>query len=148
MAIYKPPTPRYRVALVAGVVGLAIGLGAGLLIPSGGSDPVEVLRVVKQDLAGAASVLEVLQVEYRESVHDGDVVSEAEYRGSLDALARSRARFAEVRSTVEAINPDVATRAERAYADLEDLMREHADADDVSDAASELADLLTGVIGG
>ncbi len=139
MAIYKPPPSRWRVSLATGVVGLLIGLGVGAFF-LGRSDPnpTEAIRSIRTELTGVAGVLEVLEVEYRESVRDGKVVSDAEYQGAQDALERARSRFAGVRETLRAIDPERVEDIHGKFDDLRALLAGHAPASDVSSVVREL----------
>jgi hypothetical protein len=148
LAIYKPPASRWRTALAAAAAGLVAGFGAGALLTGGGADPVATLREVRRELSGAASVLEVLVVEYRESVRGGEVRSRTEYQGSIEALERSRERFAGVRAAVRAIDPRAARQADERYAELDRLIARRADPSEVARRAEELAELLAGIVGG
>src|SRR5687768_16798940 len=97
MAIYRPPKRRWTVAVATGLIGLLLGLllGWGLLRPE--PDPADVLGDLRATLISAAGTLEVVAIEYAESVEDGEVVAEPEYRGARDALASSRQTYEEVR---------------------------------------------------
>lgn len=149
MAIYRPPKPRWR--LVA--AGVAAGLTGGLLLGAfvlgqKTPDPADAIRAVRSDLSAAAAALEVLEVEYGESVKDGRVVSEVEYRGARDVLARSRAHYLRSRAAVVAIDPAGAREVEKRFAELRSLVERHAPADDVAAGAGALTQLLIGVLGG
>jgi hypothetical protein len=87
-------------------------------------------------------------VEYRESVRDGQVVRETEYRGAQDALARSEERFAEARPALELVEPDTVRRIEQGYDDLAGLIADRADAGEVAAALQELRDLVETAIAG
>ena len=99
MAIYRPSKPRWPALVGAVVMGLVIGLGAGILLRPG-PDPVAAARDLSADLDGAAGLLEVAQVEYEESVSGSRVTSPREYGAAQAALARSRTRFREARPAV------------------------------------------------
>ncbi len=111
-----------------------------------GRDPElgEVFEEVRADLIAASGVLDVLVVEYRESVRNGRVVAEVEYRGARGALARSRSRFLEAKPALELINAVSVRRIEEKYRRLQELIDAKAPAGDVVKEASELAILLRG----
>jgi hypothetical protein len=143
MAIYKPPPSRWRFALATGVIGLLIGLGIGaFFLGQADPDPTESIREIKTELVGVAGVLEVLEVEYRESVRDGEVENETEYQGAKDALARARTRFEEVSETLRAIDEDKVDEIDSQFDELGELIEERADADDVSSAIRRLTEAL------
>lgn len=147
MAIYRPQRPRWRTAVGAGVLGLGIGLliGWGLLRPD--PDPAEVLGDVRADLASAAATLEVVEIEYAESVEDGRVVASPEYQGARDALASSRARYEEARAGVAAVSSETASAIDDAYDRLTAAMDARAPADEISTAVRELREMLSGALG-
>jgi hypothetical protein len=148
MAIYRAQRPRWRMALWAGLLGLAAGLliGWGLLRPD--PHPGEVLGEVRAALASAAATLEVVEVEYAESVEDGRVEASPEYEGARDALASSRTRYGEARSGVAAISPATATAIDDAYDRLAGAVDARAPEEDVAASVRELREMLIGALGG
>ena len=149
MAIYRPARRRWRVVGGGVVAGTLLGLLIGFLVwGRQDPDPVEALSRVRSSLQSAAATLEVVGVEYRESVRDGQVVRETEYRGAQDALSRSEERFAEARPALELIEPDTVRRIERGYDDLAGLIAERTDAREVDAALQQLRDLVETAIAG
>jgi multidrug resistance efflux pump len=149
MAIYRPRRRAWRLGVASAVLGALVGLILGWAIWGRAErDPTEALANVRTSLTSAAGTLEVVEVEYRESVEDGDVVSTPEYEGARDALARSQERYLEVAGAVRTLDPDAAREIEDLYAELERLVGQLAPEDEVSQRVGELADLLVGVIGG
>lgn len=148
MAIYRPQRRRWILAAVTGALGLLVGLlvGWGLLRPD--PDPAEVLEEVRGTLLQAAATLEVVEVEYTESVEDGAVVASPEFEGARAALASSRERYLEVREAVATVAPRVAAEIDGAYADLERLVADRAPADEVGRLVEDLRDLLMEALGG
>jgi hypothetical protein len=148
MAIYRPPKPRWRTAVLGGAAGMVLGVALGAFLLGGDEpDPIGALRAVRADLSGAAAVLEVFEIEYRESVREGRVVSEAEHRGARDVLARSRARYREARPALAVVNPRTAADLDQAYGRLDALVARPAPAEEVSAAARTLRSLLEGALG-
>ncbi|HYH27215.1 MAG TPA: hypothetical protein VEA19_00390 [Actinomycetota bacterium] len=146
MAIYRPQRPRWRLALIAGLGGLLLGLLLGFLLrpePDAG----EVLGELRSTLASAAGSLEIVEIEYAESVSDGTIVSQPEYEGARSALASSRARFEEAREGLAAVSPDAATRADDGYRELESAITSRAPTDEVSSLVRELRETLTTALG-
>lgn len=144
MAIYRPPKRRWPALVALLVLGVALGLGAGLLIASRAPDPAEAVAPAKRALSQAAVVLDVLEVEYSEAVSGGSVQSRSEYEGSLSALERSRDAFEEARPALEALAPQRAADIDDAYERLRELMEDEADPAEVSGAVAELEGELRG----
>jgi hypothetical protein len=142
MAIYRPTRRRWPLALAAGCLGLGAGVGVGALVARGSPDPVAAVRALRADLAGAAALLEVVEVEYRESVARGRVVAEAEYRGARDALERSRTRYLAARPALRVLDPAAADAIDRAYDALAALVDRRGDPGEVQAAARSLRALL------
>lgn len=141
MAIYRPSKPRWPALLSVGVIGLLLGLGAGFLLGPD-PDPVAVARDLRTDLAGAAGLLEVVQVEYEESVSGTRVTSPREYRAARAALGRSRDRFGDVRPAVAALSVRAAGAIDAGYDRAEALIAEPAPPPRLGDALERLAGLL------
>jgi hypothetical protein len=132
-----------------GLVALAVGFGLGWgLKGDDRPDPVEALTSLRSTLTTAAGTLEVVEVEYRESVQDGQVVSSPEYEGARDALERSRQRYLGARPALRELDPGLVTSADALYSDIEQLVDEHAPTEEVTEATGELADLLGSAVGG
>lgn len=147
MAIYRPQRRRWTVAAGAAAAGLLVGLlvGWGLLRP--GPDPVGAIEEVRSALLQAAGTLEVVEIEYAESVEDGSVIASPEYEGARDALASSREQYDEVGEAVAAISPDAASAIDDAYAELERAVSDLAPPEEVSARVEELREMLTGALG-
>ena len=143
MAIYRPPKARWPLAVAAFVVGGLIGLLGGFLLRSDPA-PEEVAAEVETELAAAAGSLEVVAIEYEESVVDGAVAKDAEYRGARAALDSSRARYDEVAGAVEALAPDRAAAIAAAYEDADAQMHDLVAADELMATLTELEELLRG----
>ncbi len=142
MAIYRRPKPRWPALVGALILGLVIGTGVGLSLGRQEPDPVDAVAEVKTAMSRAAGVLEVVEVEYEESVDAGRVVSEAEYSGARDALARSRSSYEEVRAAVAAFDSDRADAIDGAYNELEGMVQQRAEPAEVSAAVDELTEML------
>src|ERR671918_2632349 len=148
MAIYRPPKRRWTIGVTKGLIGLLFGLliGWGLLRPE--PDPAEVVGTIRSGLVSAAGTLEVVGIEYAESVEDGNVVAEPEYEGARSALVSSQARYLEARPGVTAISPDTASSIDRAYEDLERSIERRAPEAEVTQLTESLAQMLTEALGG
>jgi hypothetical protein len=144
MAIYRPPKPRWRAAVAAGVTGIVVGIIVGVLVTRSDPDPLEAARSVQVELDRAASSLEVVAIEYDESVDAGEVVRGAEYRGAQDALESSRNRFDEVRPAMEVLAPDRAESIADAYEAVDGSIESRADPADVTSQIESLTTLLHG----
>ena len=141
MAIYQAPRKRWRLGVGAGVIGVLIGLVAGLVVGGGSNDPLASLRDLDTKLEDAASPLDVLVIH-----GEADTGSAGNPRVVTDAVARTKQRFDEVRDAVSAINADAVEEFDEHVAALEELAREDGDSDDIADEAEELAELLRGII--
>jgi hypothetical protein len=149
VAIYRPRSRRWPLVGAIGLIGLAIGFGLGWGLKGDEQpDPVDALALLHSTLASAAGTLEVVDVEYRESVQDGEVVSSPEYEGARDALERSRQRYVEVRAALGELDPELVTRANDLYADIARLVDGRAPADEVMEVTGELSALLRDAVGG
>jgi hypothetical protein len=144
MAIYKPPKARWPLAVFAGVLGLLLGIGIGFALGQEEPDPAEGVRLVQQELAAAAAGLEVAGIEYTEAVDDGEVVSDPEYQGSLDAIGNSRTRFESVEAALATLAPELAEQIADGYEEAESAMEDRAPDEDVQALLEELSGWLKG----
>ena len=144
MAIYRPPKPRWPLAVAALVAGLLIGLALGLALGGEEFDATEAATEISGTMASAAGSLEVAAIEYAEAVENGEVQTEAEYRGSIDAVRSSKDQYAEVEPAVESIAPETASEISAAYTEVEELMSNVGDEQEVEALLTELEDLLSG----
>lgn len=144
MAIYRPPKPRWRLALLCALAGLAVGLVLGLVLAADDQDPTDAAHAIRAELVAAAGSLEVAAIEYEESVVDGDVVAEAEYEGAVGALASSRERFDEVRPALVSLLPAHVDPIDALYEEIEQSMTARVDAAEVTDSIEQLIALLEG----
>ncbi|MDQ4142585.1 MAG: hypothetical protein M3198_02395, partial [Actinomycetota bacterium] len=128
--------------LIAGAVGLLVGLVAGLVLGSDDPAPEEAAREVRVTLTEASSLLEVEEIEYEEALEDGSGAGEQEYEGARDALARSRARWEEARPSVRIIAPDSAAQIDRHYAELEQAVDDEALPEEVNALIGDLSEAL------
>ena len=143
MAIYRPRRARWPAFLAGLVAGVVIGIVSALaLVGDRPTDLADAARRMQRELDGAAGLLEVARIEYRESVVDGRVLSEPEYRASQAAVTRSRARYDTVVGALAVLDPARASDAGRRYDALADLMEEPADADRIDDASAALQEVL------
>jgi hypothetical protein len=149
MAIYRPPKPRWPAVLVTALLALSIGVLIGwFAFGRAEPDPEEALERVRVALSDAAATLEIVAIEYSESVEGTEVVNRVEYEGAVDALARSRTRYQEFRGAIAMVDPPITQRIDGAYEELEQLVREPAPADEVESKTDELAELLQGLVAG
>jgi hypothetical protein len=144
MAIYKPPKARWPLAVFAGVLGLLLGIGIGFALGQEEPDPAEGVRLIQQELAAAAAGLEVAGIEYTEAVQDGEVVSDPEYQGSLDAIGNSRTRFESVEAALATLAPELAEQIADGYEEAESAMEDRAPDEDVQALLEELSGWLKG----
>jgi hypothetical protein len=143
VAIYRPPRPRWPLALAAALAGVAVGFAAGVLLSRSDPDSASLVAEVRSALSGAAGLLEVARVEYEESVVGREVANSSEYRGALGALRRSRARYATAAEVLRALNPAAAERIDRAYDGLASAMSAPAPSRLVGERLEALIELLS-----
>lgn len=146
MAIYRPPKARWPLATATAIGGALIGLLAGLAFGSEEFDAAESARRIRSILTTAAASVEVADVEYRESVDDGEVVAEAEFEGALAAVASSRSRFAQARPALDVLFPAHVEPIESLYDEIEQSMEAHADETNVTSLLQRLQAMLQGEI--
>lgn len=144
MAIYRPPKPRWPLALGVGLACFLIGMGIGIAIGNREPAPAEVAANLQADLVSAAGSLEVAEIEYTESVSDGEITRQAEYDGALGAIDSSRAIYEEVAPALDALAPTRSQDIAGLYEECSDAMRARADTDEVTTCLTELSDLLKG----
>jgi hypothetical protein len=143
VAIYRPQRSRRRVAILTALVGLTVGLVAGLAIGSRNEpDPVETMKELRASLTQAATVLEIAEVEYGEAVSGTDVTNDSEYQGARDALRRSRSLFGSAAPALEIVDERGVAEMENGYERLQTLMSAPAESQEVSRAIGELSALL------
>jgi hypothetical protein len=149
VSIYKPVKARWPVALAAGGAGLFVGVAAGLIVAaSRPANPVEDLRALSSSLEASAGTLEIVEVEYGESVEDGEIVQRAEYEGALSALRRSRNRYSEVEGAVEFIDRGAAQSIDSRFDRIQNMVSERADPGSVRKLLNGLAADLSNVVDG
>jgi hypothetical protein len=141
MAIYQAPRKRWRLALALAVVGAVAGLLIGLALGGGGNDdPLASLRILDTKLEEAAAPLDVL------ALHGQAGTGATDERIVTDALARTTARFDEVRAAVRAIDPEAEAEFDEYVDAISTLADDDADPEEIADEADELADLLRDLI--
>jgi hypothetical protein len=141
MAIYQAPRRRWRLALVTGIVGGLIGLGAGVALRPE-PDPVQSIRTLDGELSDAASALDVLVIH-----READTRSTADPQVAEDAVRRTRARIDRLRSEIRTLDPEALRGVDRHLSRLDELVDGGADPEEVAEEAEELAQLLREIIG-
>ena len=127
-----------------GIVSLLIGFGIGLAVGGGDPAPADVATDLRSDLVAAAGSLEVAEIEYAESVSNGDITRQAEYDGALDAIDSSKSRYQEVEPAIESLVPARADEISDRYDECSTAMRERTDPGEVTECLTQLRDLLKG----
>jgi hypothetical protein len=149
MAIYRPPKPRWPAVLVAAVTGLLIGIVIGwLAFGRAEPDPQESLDRMRVAFNDAATTLEIVAIEYSESVDGPEVVNRSEYEGAVQALARSRTKYQEFRAAIAMVDQQSTQRIDSAYEELDRLVGEPASPEVVETKINELAALLQALVDG
>jgi hypothetical protein len=144
MAIYRPPKPRWPLALGVGLVCALIGIGIGIAIGNREPATAEIAADLQVDLVSAAGSLEIAGIEYAESVSDGQITRQTEYEGALGAIESSRALYREVAPALDALAPTRAEDIAALYDECLVAMRTRAETDEVTACLTELGDLLKG----
>jgi hypothetical protein len=144
VAIYRPPKPRWPLAVGAGLVSLLVGFAIGLGVGGRDPAPAEVASGLRSDLVAAVGSLEVAEIEYAESVSDGEIASQTEYDGALDAIDSSESRYREVEPAIESLVPARAEEIGNRYDECSSAMRERADPPEVTECLTGLGELLKG----
>jgi hypothetical protein len=136
--------------LAAGIAALVVGLVLGLVLGGGdeNTDPLKGLRDARSSFRQAATVLDIVPVEYGEGVENRRVVSEPEYQGAVGAISRSRELYAEGRPVLAYVDSQEATRIDRAYEGLSRAAAARAPENAVESAAERLAAMVEGAIEG
>jgi hypothetical protein len=148
MAIYRPPKSRWPTALLLALIGLILGVLIGwLAFGRTEPDPREALERMREGLGEAATTLEIVTIEYSESVDGDEVVNRTEYEGAQDALARSRGSYQEFRAATAMVDEGATQEIEDAYDELEQLVDAPASPEEVEAKTDELEALLRDVIG-
>ena len=130
------------------IAGLAIGLLIGLAAGGGDGESAEdSLRDMRSSLDDAANLLDIMKVEYAESVRGGQVVSEPEYRGARSALERSQAQYREAREALVLANPPAVELLDAGYRDLNRLMTARAAPARVATAATAVERYMARITG-
>jgi hypothetical protein len=149
MAIYRPPKQRWPAVLVAAVAGLLIGVVIGwLAFGRAEPDPQESLDQMRVAFNDAATILEIVAIEYSESVQGTEVVNRSEYDGAVEALARSRTRYREFRAAIAMVDQQSIERIDSAYEELDRLVGQPASPQVVETKTGELAALLQSLVDG
>jgi hypothetical protein len=137
MAIYRPAKPRWPVLVITAAAGLVVGGIAGWLIAARSeADTTEAARAIRSSLDRTAGSVEIVGIEYREAVRDGEVVARAEYDGARDAALRARSLFADVRQPLAVLAPGAAAQIAEDLNGLIEAIESTADEDDVAEIVS------------
>jgi hypothetical protein len=127
LAISRRQRSRWPWVVAALIAGLAIGLLIGLAAGGGDGESAEdSLRDMRSSLDEAANLLDIMKVEYAESVKGGQVVSKPEYRGAGSALERSQAEYRDAREALVLANAPAVQLLDTGYRDLNRLVTERA----------------------
>jgi hypothetical protein len=124
---------RTRVLVIAAVAAL-IAAVAGYLIGRGSApEPTleELVTEARDDARPALSSLELVEIEYSESVDaNGEVTAPTEYEAALDHAAAAAAAI-DGAADLASIDPDGVDAARAAVAEVEDAMQAEASPDEV-----------------
>lgn len=143
MTISAPARRRWPGTAVAGIAGLAVGLAVGLAIAGGGEDsnPVDVAREARATALRAATLLEIVPIEYAQT-ENGDGDSREGLAGARGAVTRSRAMYLEARPVIAVLDPEGARVIDAAYPRLDAAIGRRAPAGEVQRQSRQLMRLL------
>ncbi len=142
MSLYREARRRRKWLPVA-VAGLAaLALIAGIVIGRATAPERslrEAVRDVQENARLASDALELVTIEYREAVSDGEVAAETEYQAARDGVERAREAFEGIRDELAVLDSTETRRADEALAELERLVARRASPDDVESVAADAA---------
>jgi hypothetical protein len=151
VSLYRQPgRAATRTIVIAAVVALLVGLGAGYAIGhSGGGDSslASELSDLRDRLAPAREGLELAPGEYAQGVSGGRVVSAAEYGGARDAVARAAQVVAANRADLRALSVARAAALGTAIDELASAMAQRADPQHVKRLAATAGAALRAAAG-
>jgi hypothetical protein len=142
MSLYREARRR-RLWLPVAVAGLAVlALVAGVVIGRS-TAPERSLRDavenVQENARTASDALELVTIEYREAVANGEIAAETEYEAAQDGIERAHEAFEGIRDELAVLDPGETRRADEALEELERLVARRASPDDVDRVAAEAA---------
>jgi hypothetical protein len=119
MSLYREPgqARRRRRWIVAGVAGAVVVIAVAVILIAGSGGPPSRDEQVKAARAAAGQALdglELVQIEYRQAVKNGQVVEPTEYGAARSDVQRARDALVKSREALQAIDPGALPRAERA----------------------------------
>jgi hypothetical protein len=91
VSLYRETGRSGRQGLIAGLIALAIGLGAGYLLGHANADEPsfgDAMVALRADMEPVSNGLELLGGEYPQGVGGGQGVEESEYEGSVSNVGR------------------------------------------------------------
>jgi hypothetical protein len=139
MSLYRQPTgrPVRTIALVT-LAALVVGGGAGFAIGRTTAPErslAELAADVRQQVRPAQSALELVTIEYPQSVENGKIVAETEYAAARAQAQSAADAVAGARADLAALDPSAVEDASEAIAEVARLMARHADPTVVERAA-------------
>jgi hypothetical protein len=131
MSLYRQPTgrPARTIALVT-LAALLVGGGVGFAIGRSTAPErslAELAADVRQQVRPAQSALELVTIEYPQSVEDGKIVAETEYAAARAQAQTAADTVAGARADLVALNPSAVEDASEAITEVGRLMSRHAD---------------------
>jgi hypothetical protein len=108
MSLYREPGGRaLRAAALGLAAGLLLGLAAGLLVSGGEEEPPSVraaLDSLRERVRPATAGLELVGIEYPQSVRGGRVIAPTEYAATQAHVRRARTAVAAARPDLVALD--------------------------------------------
>lgn len=143
MSLYRQVKRRnWRITAALALICLALGFVVGFLIGKksgeGQQSLSEAVAQLQQDLAPVLDGLELVTIEYPQSVKDGRIIAATEYKATQENINRTLDQYGKLHPELAAISPSEAASAQSALKDVERLVQDRAPASKV-DAAAERA---------
>jgi high-affinity iron transporter len=86
--------------------------------------------------------LDLVYIEYRDGVRDGEITIPIEYQEATTFLAQARSIYEELRPVIGAADPTAAERLDVLLSEIDTTMREFGDSDSVRAAVNESLDIV------
>jgi hypothetical protein len=149
MSLYREAGRRrgWPIALAA-VIGVAIGVVAGLLVgDSGGGSLSDEVDELRSDVGPAAGALELVRIEYAEAVRGGKIVAATEFDAARSHAERARGLVEENVDDLAALGKAEAEEARTAIDRLSRLIDSHAPPAHVNAASRDAERALEAALG-
>lgn len=143
MSLYRQVKRRnWRITAALALICVALGFASGFLVGkksgAGQQSLSESVKQMQQDLASVLDGLELVTIEYPQSVKDGRIIAATEYKATQENIRRALDQYGKLHPELVAINSRKAGSAQPALKEVERLVQDRAPASKV-DAAVDRA---------